>query len=398
MTGKQGAGKHTGSMGIGILGATGSIGRQTVEVVRACLPDANIELLTAGANMGVLASLVEEFRPGCVVVSTEEKKSELCSLLTLEISCIPEILIGEDGLSEAVAACDCDVVVNALVGRVGLLPTLAAIKTGKNVALANKETLVAAGGLVMGLAREKGVSVVPIDSEHSAIMQCLQGENPEHVEKIILTASGGPFRTWEKERIEKATFRDALRHPSWDMGKKITIDCATMMNKGLELIEAMWLFGKTADDIEILVHPQSIVHSMVRFVDGSVSAVMSLPDMRLPILYALTAPNRARAPFPKTDFTRVGELSFHEVDYEKFPCLGLAIYAAKKGGCLPAVLNYVNEWAVWMFLQGKAGFYYISDVVGRALEAAPGMQISTVDDVLAAEEFAKNFIRGEKIA
>ena len=420
-------------MKIAVLGSTGSIGLQTLDAVRTCLPDGKIDLLTAGTNMKVLASLVDEFRPKYVVVSSEEKKNELCNLLTREVSCrsqkietkifsglatapdgtqgkklrncfqsgayyFPVIFVGEDGLLEAVSACDCDVVVNALVGRVGLLPTLAAIKAGKNVALANKESLVTAGNLVMGLAKEKGVNVIPIDSEHSAIMQCLQGENPECVEKIILTASGGPFRTWNKEKIAKATFRDALKHPNWDMGKKITIDSATMMNKGLELIEAMWLFGKTADEIEVVVHPQSVIHSLVQFVDGSVSAVLGLPDMRLPILYALTAPDRVKAPFPKTDFLKIKELSFSEVEHEKFPCLGLAIYAAKKGGCLPAVLNFVNEWAVERFLQGRVGFYYISDVVGRALEAAPDMKISSVEDVGFAEEFAKNFLRGEKIA
>ena len=379
---------------VAVLGATGSIGKQTLDVVRNCLEGAKIVLLTAGSNMEALAPLVDEFKPKYVAVSTHEKRDELRGL----VKTAPEFFMGEDGISEAVAVCGSDVIVNALVGRVGLLPTIAAINSGTNVALANKETLVTAGNLVMGLAREKGVRVFPIDSEHSAIMQCLQGENPENVEKIILTASGGPFRTWEKERIAKATFRDALKHPNWEMGKKITIDSATMMNKGLELIEAMWLFGKTAEDIEIVVHPQSIIHSMVRFIDGSVSAVMGLPDMRLPILYALTVPNRVWAPYPKTDFTRMGTLSFHDVDFDKFPCLGLAVHAAKKGGCLPAVLNYVNEWAVHKFLQGKAGFYYISDVVARAMDAAPYMQISTVDDVRAAEEFANNFLRGEKIA
>jgi len=267
---------------------------------------------------------------------------------------------------------------------------LAAINAGKNIALANKETLVTAGELVMNLAREKGVRITPIDSEHSAIWQCLAGRGDDftEVEKIILTASGGPFRTWQREKIAAATAEDALKHPNWDMGAKITIDSATLMNKGLELIEAMHLFNQPSEKIEILVHPQSIIHSMVQFCDGSVMAQAGLPDMRLPILYALSAPRRVKNTFPRIDFLQ-SDLTFEPPKPENFPCLALAMHAAKVGGTLPAVMNWLNEWAVGQFLRGKIGFYDISEIISRAFDKYNVRKIESIDDIREAEAWAK---------
>ena len=371
-------------MKIGVLGATGSIGMQTLDVVRTCLPDAKVDVLTAGSNIKALIPLIDEFMPDMVCISDEKQRDEL-----VYIHC--EVFVGKDGLDFVAANSSADVVVNALVGKVGLSPTLAAINAGKDIALANKETLVTAGHLVMSLAREKGVRITPIDSEHSAILQCLQGERLENVEKLILTASGGPFRTWSETQIREATAKEALKHPNWEMGKKITIDSATLMNKGLEFIEAMWLFDKKPDEIEVVIHPQSIIHSMVQFIDGSVTAVLGLPDMRLPILYALTGPDRVKAPYPRTSFRNLSSLTFEEPDYYKFPCLNLAINAAKAGGIHPAVLNYVNEWAVGQFLQGNMGFYDISNAISDALANTPNKEITSIDDVLWAEDFARQF-------
>ena len=369
---------------LALLGATGSIGMQTLDVLRTCLPDVKVDVLTAGSNVKALLPLIDEFKPSMVCLVDEEQANVFC-----------EVFYGKDGLDYVAANSKADVVVNALVGKAGLSPTLAAINAGKDVALANKETLVTAGSLVMSLAKQKGVRITPIDSEHSAIWQCLQGEKLENVEKIILTASGGPFRTWEEAQIKKATAKDALKHPNWKMGSKITIDSATLMNKGLEFIEAMWLFDKKPDEIEIVIHPQSIIHSMVQFIDGSVTAVLGLPDMRLPILYALTGPDRAYAPYPRTDFRVLKDLTFEEPNFYNFPCLNLAIEAAKKGGIHPAVMNYVNEWAVGQFLHGKMIFYDISNAISDALANTPDKQISSIEDVLWAEDFAKQHCQPE---
>ncbi|MCL1862047.1 MAG: 1-deoxy-D-xylulose-5-phosphate reductoisomerase, partial [Defluviitaleaceae bacterium] len=300
---------------------------------------------------------------------------------------------GEAGLAAMAAECSADVVVNALVGGAGLAPTLAAIDAGKHVALANKETLVTAGELVMGLAREKGVRISPIDSEHSAIWQCLRGSKSTELEKIILTASGGPFRGHGRGAIAVATAKDALKHPNWDMGAKITIDSATLMNKGLELIEAMFLFDLPPERVEILVHPQSIIHSMVQFVDGSVIAQMGLPDMRLPILYALSAPNRVPTEYPRLDFLTCGDLTFEPPDMGKFPCLGLARHAAATGGTLPAVMNYINEWAVGQFLQEKIGFYDISDIISEAFGIYNVKTVKSIADIREAEAWASEYVK-----
>jgi len=376
-------------MKIALLGSTGSIGTQTLDVVRSTLPQAQVRVLTGHSNIQALAAITNEFRPQMVCVPDSAAAIQLKSLINTPC----EILTGEDGLAVCAAESDADIVVNALVGCAGLVPTLAAISAGKDVALANKETLVTAGGLIMDAAKKKGVRITPIDSEHSAIWQCLQGNEGNDIEKIILTASGGPFRTWEREKIAAAAARDALRHPNWDMGAKITIDSATLMNKGLELIEAMWLFGKSAEQIDVLIHPQSIIHSMVQYTDGSVISQMGLPDMRLPILYALSAPKRVKTGFPRLDFLTCGSLTFEPPDMEKFPCLSLAIHAAKTGGTLPAVMNTLNEWAVGEFLQDKCGFYGISELIQQAFGAYTVKPLNSAADVTEAEEWAREFIQ-----
>jgi len=376
-------------MKIAILGATGSIGTQALDVVRTTLPNVQVEVLTAHSNITALAALITEFKPKLTCVPDTQVAGLLKSLIS--VPC--EILTGKNGLITCATQSEANVMVNALVGQAGLAPTLAAIDAGKDIALANKEALVTAGSLVMGAAADKNVRVTPIDSEHSAIFQCLQGNEDNEIEKIILTASGGPFRTWPQEKIVSATAKDALRHPNWSMGAKITIDSATLMNKGLELIEAMWLFDREPQQIDIVVHPQSIIHSMVQFTDGSVMAQMGLPDMRLPILYALSAPKRVKTNFPRLDFTTCGNLTFEQPDLQKFPCLALAIHAAKVGGTLPAVMNTVNEWVVGLFLQDKIKFYDISELIAQAFSAYTVKPINSIDDVLEAEDWAKNFCK-----
>ena len=392
-------------MNIAVLGATGSIGTQTLDVVRTCLPEARVSVLTGYGNIPVLTKLAEEFLPEIIWVPDENARhlSEALKEKDLNI----EILTGDDGLVTCAEYSNADIVVNALVGKAGLKPTLAAIKAGKDVALANKESLVTAGGLIMGLARANGVRIVPIDSEHSAILQCLQGTagytsdeglnnkhtgNADNIEKIILTASGGPFRTWPQPCIETATASDALRHPNWAMGPKITIDSATLMNKGLELIEAMWLFGQPISKIEILVHPQSIIHSMVQFIDGAVMAQLGAPDMRVPILYALAGPARVRNNFKRLDFLTAGDLTFELPDEKRFPCLAIAKHAAEVGGTLPAVMNAVNEWAVGQYLQDKIGFYGIPALIADAFGSYTVKNVTSQSDILEAEDWAMEFV------
>jgi len=388
-------------MNIAILGATGSIGTQTLEAIKDCLPEAEVKVLTGYSNMSALAGLVLEHRPELVWVPDSKNVAMLQEiLLKNNTSC--KILTGDDGLIECATHESVDIVVNALVGKAGLAPTLAAVESGKDIALANKESLVTAGGLIMKLAREKGVRIVPVDSEHSAILQCLQGAgsqrmntefkgNADYIEKIILTASGGPFRTWPKERIEKATAADALRHPNWSMGAKITIDSATLMNKGLELIEAMWLFDQPMSKVEILVHPQSIIHSMVQFIDGAVIAQLGMPDMRLPILYALAGPGRVAASYPRLDFLTAGDLTFEAPDTNRFPCLALAKHAIEVGGTLPAVMNTVNEWAVGQFLKDKLDFYGIPALIAEAFGSYTVREVTGISDIREAEAWAMEF-------
>jgi len=378
-------------MNIAILGATGSIGIQTLDVIRNCLPQAKVKVLTGYGNIPALAAAIHEFKPELVWVpdgATADK------LLGYQVEC--EILTGEEGLIICATYDSVDIVVNALVGKAGLGPTLAAIEARKDIALANKESLVTAGSMIMPLARELGVRVVPIDSEHSAILQCMQGNTSSAVEKVILTASGGPFRLWQKKQIQTVVAADALRHPNWAMGPKITIDSATLMNKGLELIEAMWLFDQPMSTVEILVHPQSIIHSMVQFCDGSVMAQLGLPDMRLPILYALAGATRVASDYPRMDFLSAKDLTFEAPDEDRFPCLALAKHAAVVGGTLPAVMNAVNEWAVGQFLQDKIDFYGISALIAEAFGSYTVQDVRSLGDIREAEAWAMEFVHARK--
>ena len=341
-------------MNIALLGSTGSIGVQTLDVIRQCLPNTKVSVLTGYSNIDLLKLQIKEFKPDIVWVPTPEhaKKISGCNVLT-----------GDTGLIKAASENNASIVVNALVGSTGLEPTIAAIKARKHIALANKETLVINGEYICSLAKKMNINIYPIDSEHSAVWQCLQGEDLGKIEKIILTCSGGPFRTWTKQEIQHARAKDALKHPNWNMGAKITIDSATLMNKGLELIEAMHLFNIPPEKIQILIHPESIIHSMVQFIDGSIKAQLGTPDMRMPILYALGG--RIKNDFPRLDFTK--SLNFYEPDMEKFPCLSLAIQAAKLGGDMPAKMNMANEKAVYDFLDDKIGFYDISDSIKNSI-------------------------------
>jgi 1-deoxy-D-xylulose-5-phosphate reductoisomerase len=371
---------------------------QTLDVLRECLPEVEVRVLSGYSNMEKLAQQVVEFSPKLVWVPDGEKAGELLECIKHftnsnekgSVPTPPEILTGHHGL--LTAACEGDVLVNALVGQAGLAPTMAAIRAGKRIALANKESLVSGGKLLMQAARAAGVQIMPIDSEHSAIWQCLAGNEMNKVEKIYLTASGGPFRTWAREAISAAHAKDALKHPNWTMGAKITIDSATMMNEGLELIEAMHLFDLSHEQIEILVHPESIVHSMVQFCDGAVMAQLGAPDMRLPILYALGAPVRVGNNFGRVDFLQARSLNFEAPDFEKFPCLQLAVRAVQMGGCAPAVLNCVNEWAVQMYLNNRIKFYDISAIIGQALDSYTVHEPQTLEDIDAAQKWANEFV------
>jgi len=348
---------------ISLLGSTGSIGKQALEVADA-LGDITITALAAHRNIELLKRQIDIYRPEVAAVFDGEAADAL-----KKISPRCDVLSGMDGLIKAASETDADMVVNALVGGVGLKPTLAAIEAGVDVALANKETLVVGGELVTRLAREKNVRIIPIDSEHSAVFQCLQGNSVKDVNKVYLTASGGPFRGFSKEQLENVTREDALKHPNWIMGDKITIDSATMMNKGFEVIEAKWLFDIGVDKIEVLVHPQSVIHSMVEFADGSVLAQLGLADMRVPIMHALTYPGRAANSFPKTDFLKIGSLTFERPDVDTFVCLGLSYNSIKAGGTMPAVMNYANEYAVAAFLSGRIKFTDIPRIIKNAMDS-----------------------------
>lgn len=354
--------------GLSILGSTGSIGTQTLEVVRLFPDRLRVRALTAHSNAALLIEQALEFQPDCVVLGDEgELETVREALGGTEI----RVLCGSEGLSEAATLPEADTVVAAVVGFAGMEPVLAAIKAGKRIALANKETLVVAGALVGRLVREHGATLIPVDSEHSAIFQCLVGEPENSVERLILTASGGPFRTRPRDTFAAITRDEALQHPNWSMGAKITIDSATMMNKGLEVIEARWLFDLGADRIDVLVHPQSIIHSMVAFADGSTKAQLGVPDMKVPIQYALSYPTRWDAPHERLDWTALQCLDFETPDLEKFPCLRLAYEALRKGGTAPAVLNAANEAAVALFLNERLRFVDIPRVIEAVLDALP---------------------------
>ena len=376
---------------IAILGSTGSIGTQTLDVARAHADKLTVEVLTAGHNSQLLINQAREFKPNAVVIADESKYNEVKSALAdLDI----KVWTGAKAIEDVVQMNTVDTVVTAMVGYAGLSSTIKAIEAGKNIALANKETLVVAGELITKLVAKHKVSVTPVDSEHSAIFQCLVGE-PD-VEKLIITASGGPFRTKSFDELRTVTPQQALKHPNWNMGAKITIDSATMMNKGLEVIEAHWLFGIPYEQIEVTVHPQSIIHSMVQFIDGSVKAQMGRPDMKLPIQYALSYPDRWPSDFGRINFKSQQPLTFEAPDLEKFRCLALAYEALGKGGNMPAIMNAANEVAVDAFLKGRIGFLDIAETIGKTMQQMPFISQPTYDDYVATDresrEFAKNLI------
>ncbi len=379
--------KHsqTNKKRIAILGSTGSIGRQAVDVIRRHRDLFEVELLTANNNSGLLISQALETDANNVVICNGDKYREVADALQPHYI---KVFAGMDSVCDLVTSDNIDIVLTALVGFSGLRPTVAAIKAGKVIALANKETLVAAGALVTALSRAYNAPILPVDSEHSAIFQCLQGTSGARLAKIHLTASGGPFRTWDKERIAAATRDDALKHPKWDMGSKVTIDSATMMNKGLEVIEAKWLFGVRPDQIEVVVHPESIIHSMVEFDDGAVLAQLAHPDMREPIQYALSYPDRLTLDNRKLNFAELGQLTFFAPDIEKFPALGLAYDAIALGGNMPCIMNAANEVAVRAFLDGEIGFYDISGIIGETMSGVDFVSEPDLDTIFMTDREA----------
>ncbi len=353
-----------------VLGATGSIGRRTLDLVAAFPQDFRVGGLAArGSDVDLIAEQIRAHRPTAVALSDRAAVDRLARMLAPPV---PELYGGPEGLAALAGEVPADVVVSALVGAAGLVPTLAAIRAGRTIALANKETLVMAGVLMTRAARERGVRLLPVDSEHSAVFQCLAGASPREVRRLVLTASGGPFRGWSRSALDGVTAAQALRHPTWRMGAKITIDSATLMNKGLEVVEAHWLFGVPFEGIDVVVHPQSIVHSMVEFVDRSVLAQLGMPDMGIPILYALTYPDRLPCPAPALDLVQLGALTFEAPDEAAFPCLALARQAGRSGGAAPLVLNAANEVAVAGFLDGRCGFMDIPRLIADALDAHAG--------------------------
>ena len=374
---------------VSILGSTGSIGRQSLDVISR-LPEVRVAALTAGTNVERMAQQCRDFRPELAVMATEEA----ASALKMRIADLKtRVSWGEEGLLEAAVIESADCVITAVVGMLGLKPTLAAIRAGKRIGLANKETLVCAGELVMAEAKKHGCEIIPVDSEHSAIFQCLMGAGEKwEVEKILLTCSGGPFFGRTREELVGVTKADALKHPNWKMGAKITIDCATLMNKGLEVIEAMRLYDLPVEQVEVLIHRQSIVHSMVEFVDGAVMAQLGTPDMRLPIQLALTYPARTACPVEKLDLTKCGALTFCRPDTESFPCLALARECAKLGGTACAVMNGANEAAVALYLEDKIGFYDIYELVAGAVKAVPFIQEPSLEEILEADRLARRYV------
>ena len=377
---------------VSVLGSTGSIGRQSLDIISR-MPEVKVAALTAGTSVERMAEQCRQFRPELAVMATEEAAAKLQTHISdLDI----RVLWGEEGLIEAATVESADCVITAVVGMLGLKPTLAAIRAGKRIGLANKETLVCAGELVMAEARRYGTEIIPVDSEHSAIFQCLMGAGDKReVERIILTCSGGPFFGMNREQLRSVTRADALKHPNWKMGAKITVDCATLMNKGLEVIEAMRLYDLPLEQVDVVIHRQSIVHSLVEFVDGAVMAQLGAPDMRLPIQLALTYPERQPCPVDKLDLTKCGALSFCEPDMEAFPCLALAQECAKKGGTACPVMNGANEAAVALYLEDKIGFYDIYDLVAGAVEAVPFIQNPTLEEILESDRMARAYVQNK---
>ncbi len=367
---------------LSILGSTGSIGTQTLDVVREN-PSFQIAALTAGKNIEKLEAQIREFHPRFAAVWSEEDAKKLRAAtadLTVTISA------GMEGLIEAATLAEVTIVVTAVVGMIGIRPTMEAIRAGKDIALANKETLVTAGHLIVPSAKERGVKLLPVDSEHSAIFQCLNGERENRIEKILLTASGGPFRGYTREQLKKVTLEDALKHPNWSMGKKITVDSATLVNKGLEVMEAKWLFGVDLDQVKVVVQPQSVIHSMVQFEDGAVIAQLGTPDMHLPIQYALYYPQRRPLRTERLDFASLGQLTFEEPDEETFLGLKYARIAARIGGSMPTVFNAANEWAVARFLEKKISFLEIYEIIAFCMDHHQVIENPSVDEILDTEQ------------
>lgn len=375
---------------IAILGSTGSIGTQTLEVVRSN-PDLKVVAIAAGSSVEKMEEQIREFRPIIAGMWTEEAAKDLRDRVTdLNV----KIVSGMNGLLEIAVLEESQVLVTAIVGMIGIRPTIAAIRAGKNIALANKETLVTAGHIIMPLAKECGVSILPVDSEHSAIFQSLNGEPADRIEKILLTASGGPFRGKTREQLADIQVEDALKHPNWSMGRKITIDSSTLVNKGLEVMEAKWLFGVDLDRIQVVVHPQSIIHSAVQFVDGAVMAQLGTPDMKLPIQYALFYPDRRPMYGKRVDFFELGSITFEKPDTETFTGLALAYRAAALGGSMPTVYNAANEKAVALFLERRIGYLQIPELIGEAMEHHSLIENPDVDDILAVEAETYEYIMG----
>lgn len=371
---------------IAILGSTGSIGTQTLQVIEANPDKFCVEILTANQNADLLIGQALKFKPGIVVIADEEKYPYVQEALSGEDV---KVYAGADAIAQVVATASVEVVVTAMVGYSGLIPTVNAIKAGKTIALANKETLVVAGELINRLVEEFRVAILPVDSEHSAIFQCLTGESRNPAEKLILTASGGPFRGKDTAFLEQVTAADALKHPNWNMGAKVTIDSASMMNKGFEMIEAKWLFGMKPEQIEVVVHPQSIIHSMVQFADGCIKAQLGVPDMRLPIQYALTYPERASSSFGRVDFSVTRELTFEEPDRKTFRNLQLAYDAVERGGNMPCILNAANEVAVAAFLRGQVAFTAMPDLIGEILQRVTFIAHPSLEDFIETDRISR---------
>ncbi|HJA81693.1 MAG TPA: 1-deoxy-D-xylulose-5-phosphate reductoisomerase [Candidatus Mediterraneibacter intestinipullorum] len=374
---------------IAVLGSTGSIGTQTLEIVRTN-QDIEVTALAAGSNITLLEEQIREFRPGLAAVWDEDRAAELKSRIRdMDV----EVLSGMDGLLAVAAEPAAEILVTAIVGMIGILPTIEAIKSGKDIALANKETLVTAGHIIMPLAKENHVSILPVDSEHSAIFQSLQGGQEKALHKILLTASGGPFRGRKRDELADIRVEDALKHPNWEMGRKITIDSSTMVNKGLEVIEAKWLFGVSVDQIQVVVQPQSIIHSMVEYEDGAVIAQMGTPDMKLPIQYALYYPERRFLPGDRLDFGTLSRITFERPDMETFYGLKLAYQAGRAGGTLPTVFNAANERAVALFLDRKIRYLQIPEIIQACMEAHRNIEAPDVETILKAEQETYEFIK-----
>ncbi|MGN0330722.1 MAG: 1-deoxy-D-xylulose-5-phosphate reductoisomerase [Kineothrix sp.] len=374
---------------IAVLGSTGSVGTQTLEIVRQNR-DLQVTALAAGSNVELMEKQIREFRPAAAAMWSEEACRELRLRVAdtgVRIGC------GMEGLLEIAVMEEVEILVTAIVGMIGIRPTIAAIESGKSIALANKETLVAAGHIIMPLAGKRGVSILPVDSEHSAVFQSMNGENRSRISRILLTASGGPFRGRTRRELSTVQVEDALKHPNWAMGRKITIDSATMVNKGLEVMEAAWLFGVGLEKIEVVVHPQSIIHSMVEYADGGVMAQMGVPDMKLPIAYALFYPDRRPLEGKRLDFSQLSRLTFEKPDMEAFPGLRLAFAAARQGGSVPTVYNAANERAVSLFLERKIGFMQIPELIEASMAAHRRVDSPSVEEILQAERETYEFIR-----